>query len=369
MNRLFSLRTVPFLVAAPLLYVSLCNLVFCAKRDLRDVHILSDRSAAERPRHETRSPQVRSPLGRVPNLKVMSYNLNHVSRGNDNVPWNDPYYPPGSTEWQKIALNIRSLLKNPLKVEQNLRQIVAVIRREDPDIVFLQEADRGVIESYNRDTPLEIVEGAGYPYAIWGAKWSMDLGIRHVTGNAILSKYPIVAAENVPLNAVDGMYSYRRLFGAHTALVATIQAGDQRIRLVNTHLFSKKHGYEKKEEQVSNLLGMVADSPHPVIFGGDINSSIKRLKGNRASANDPALPLLYFSGLVCHNGFFDEDTLDYIFIKPGDPTRYLEQYKLPPVATDHPIIVSRIDLTTSPAAAQRDTKPGPASVFFANRTS
>lgn len=283
-------------------------------------------------------------VGRPVNLKVMSYNLNHSSRGNDNSPQNAPHFPPGTPEWKKICLSISLLLQDPGRLERNLVQITSLIAAEDPDIVFLQDVDRDVLESLGVDTAEWIARRAGYPYGIWGSKWSMDLGIKHVTGNAILSKYPILEAENIPLNPTDGKFFYRQFFGAHTLLAATVEIGGASVRLFNTHLYSKKYGYEKKEEQVAKFLDLVKTCRFPVIFGGDLNSSFSRLKSNKPASKDPTLPLLLRSGLVDPEGFFDEKTLDHILLRPGDPTRYLRKYKISPVATDHSIIVSLIEL-------------------------
>jgi len=355
----FGAKTVAFLGGALFIFAVVSGLIFGLSRDITEVYDLSPASKLAEtaaPPVAARFAGVRQSLGgeeerRTFNLKVMTYNLNHSSRGNDNSPQNTPYFPPGSPEWKKIYLSLSSLLKDPEKLERNLEQIVSLIAAEDPDILFLQEVDRDVIESLRVDTAQQIAQRTGYAYGIWGAKWSMDLGIKHITGNAILSKYPIVEVENIALNPTDGWFFYRRFLGLHTLLAATVLIEDTRVRLFNTHLYSKKHGYEKKEQQVEKLLDLVRRSPIPVIFGGDLNASFLRLQSNKPAANDPTLPLLLRSGLVDRRGFFDEDTLDYILLRPGDPTRYLRQYKIPPVATDHNIIVSLIELDLAPSGA------------------
>lgn len=275
-------------------------------------------------------------------LKVMSYNLNHASRGNDNSPQNIPYFHGGCPEWKKICISLFSLWKDPGRLERNLERIASQIIAEDPDIIFLQEADRDMPESFGVDTARWIARKTGYRWGVWGSKWSLDLGIKYVTGSAILSKYPIVEAENIPLNPIDGKFYYRRFLGVHAALTAIVEVGSVRVKLINTHLYSKKYGYEKKKEQVENLLDLVESSPYPLIVGGDFNASFARLHSNKPASKDPTLPMLLGSGLVSTQGFFDQQTLDYLLLRPGDPTWYLRMSKLPTGTTDHSIIVSEI---------------------------
>lgn len=324
------------------LYTISCALWFCGNRDLREVSVL----IGGRDRQSLAASTLPASSGVTNSIKILSYNLNHVSRGNDNIPQNDPYFPAGVPEWKKIGMSLRASFRDPGKMDRNMEAILGVIKQEAPDIVFLQEVDRDVLESFRIDTATAIAQRAGYQYAVWGPKWSMDLGIRHITGNAILSKYPIVEVENIPLNSIDGWHAYRKLVGVHTALVATLDMGpgNEKIKVINTHLYSKKFGYDKKKEQVDKLLEMVAASPYPIVVGGDFNCSYYRLQSNKPSSNDPTLPRLFFSGLLNEGGFFDEKSLDYLFLRKGDPTHYQQMYKLPPVATDHNIIVSVVGI-------------------------
>ena len=50
------------------------------------------------------------------------------------------------------------------------------------------------------------------------------------------------------------------------------------------------------------------------------------------------------------DGLHDENTLDYIFLRRGDPTRYAEMYKLPPTGTDRYIDVASIALPKASGA-------------------
>jgi len=333
-------------------------LLFALARDLQAVHDISPHrgGAADRLVRPSPGDVLARPVGHTPAgphriIKVMTYNLNHISRGNDNDPANDPHFPPGSSELTKMRLSLSALLREPRRIERNLEAIVGLIRRESPDIVLLQEADRSMLESGFVDAGRHIAAAAGYPHAVWGAKWSMRCGLEYVTGNAILSRYPIVEAENVPLNPLTWEHFHRKLFGAHTALKATIDIDGEPYTVLNTHLYSKKRNYWKKTEQVRRLLDLVSASPHPVIVGGDYNTSVARLESRRRSSHDPTLPLLDESGVIDMAGLYDEDTLDYVFLRRGDPTSYAGGVKLPPVATDHFINVAYIRLDAASTAA------------------
>ena len=191
-------------------------------------------------------------------IKVMTYRLNHVSRGNDNDPANELCIPPGVGELEKLWMSMVGLLGNPGRVEDNLSLITELIRSEAPDVLLLQEADRSMPESLWIDAAARIAGETGYPHAVWGPKWSMHCGLGYVTGNAVLSKYPILEADNVALNPIDWKHAHRKLFGVHSALSVVIDVGGEPYRFVNTHLYSRKHGNGKKAEQVKNLLEMVA---------------------------------------------------------------------------------------------------------------
>ena len=345
-----SIQNLATWIACGLAGIGINFVTFGLLRDIEAVEVLSPEESATPPtrvgvRHSR--PLSTSAWTDPRSVKVMTYNLNHTGRGNHNDPSNDLYFPPGTAEWSRLSASVSTHLRDPSRVQRNLEVITQFIRRQDPDILFLQEVDRSTPESMWVDTGMEIVHRTGYPYAVWGPKWTMICGIKYITGNAILSKYPIVEAENIALNPVDLPHGYRQLVGVHSALSATIEVNGQRLSCLNTHLYSKKHGYDKKAEQVERLVELVRDSPYPVIVGGDLNTSIRRLQGSAPSSLDPTLRILAESGLIDMRGIHDDDTLDYIFLRAGDPTGYLEMYKLPPVLTDHYINISLIAIPAS----------------------
>ena len=336
-------------LAAGAIFVGMTFVSFGLSREIERVDVLSSGAASERADRST--VRAATVFGDQPrrnadldprSLKVMTYNLNHVSRGDDNKSSNDPYFPAGTPEWYKVVSTIKTQVRDPTRVARHLEEIAQFILRENPDILLLQEVDRGTPDAMWEDTARELVERTGYPYAVWGPKWTLMCGVRYVTGNAILSKFPIVEAENIALNPIDFRHLYRQFVGVHTVLQATIDIDGQKLTCLNTHLYSKKSGYDKKAEQVNTLMALVDRSPHPVIVGGDLNTSLKRLRSKRPSALDPTLGMLTHSGLIDMRGIHDADTLDYIFLRAGDRTGYLDMYKMPPVATDHFINVSLI---------------------------
>jgi endonuclease/exonuclease/phosphatase family metal-dependent hydrolase len=337
------IRWLRLAAAGPMVFVAGGLLSFGTTRQVERVEYL--RVAETLPAPEAQARPVRHEG--VRRLKVLTYNLNHVSRGNDNDPQNDPYFPRGSSELRKLSISLPSLARDPGRVERHLQEMAALLRREDADIVLLQEADRGMAESLWVDAARELAQRAGYAHAVWAPKWTMRIGVPYVTGNAILSKHPIREARNVALNPLGWGVPHRKLFGAHTALEAVVDVGGQPLTVINTHLTSKRHNYPTKAEQVEALLARVAGSRHPVIVGGDLNTSVRRLRSDRPVSRDPTLPLLHASGLVDMQGVHDEDTLDYILLRQRDPTAYERMYKLPPVATDHYINVCVVALEQS----------------------
>ena len=113
-------------------------------------------------------------------------------------------------------------------------RIAQVITRAGADIVGFQEIDMHTRRVGGRDTVSGLVEATGLSYALFVPAMHFDGG---QYGTAILSRYPIVAGEGLPLPS--GLYEPRAL----GYVKITPDSGDP-LYFLNTHL-----SYESRRQQ------------------------------------------------------------------------------------------------------------------------
>jgi endonuclease/exonuclease/phosphatase family metal-dependent hydrolase len=141
-----------------------------------------------------------------------------------------------------------------------------------PDVVGLQEVLRHEPEDgqppANVDQAHQIAEGLGY-YSAYASAWNMGGGLQF--GNAILSRYPVLRARNLPLPVAVAGEEPRAL------LFVELDAPCGRVPVFNTHLSWKLHHGYVRERQVAFLAEQVQElapvgSSFPPILMGDFNA-------------------------------------------------------------------------------------------------
>ncbi|MCI0394394.1 MAG: endonuclease/exonuclease/phosphatase family protein, partial [Chloroflexi bacterium] len=155
----------------------------------------------------------------------------------------------------------------------DLEAVAQVIEANDPDVVGLQEVSRGWIINGSVDMLQWLSQRLAMPYV---SGPTGDL----VWGNAILSRYPIISAENVPIPP-------RSLLLLRGYVVAEIDAGRSTLRIVNTHLHHVEDDSVVRQEQVPALLAGWNGAPRTVIMG-DLN----------ATPDSPEMQQIAAAGLV-----------------------------------------------------------------------
>jgi len=100
------------------------------------------------------------------------------------------------------ALTVASFnIKRGSEVDYDMTRVAALIAQANPDIVGLQEVEVLSERTAGRDLVKELAEAAGYSH--WQFVKTMDnRGGEY--GTAILSRYPIVSFENLPLDIYEG---------------------------------------------------------------------------------------------------------------------------------------------------------------------
>jgi endonuclease/exonuclease/phosphatase family metal-dependent hydrolase len=193
------------------------------------------------------------------------------------------------------------------EVENRLRQMAEAIRAEDPDLVFLSEA-MTECDPCSVDQVAFLARECGLPYWAFGENYNFGLPFyRVVGGNAILSRYPLLAEANISLT---GRQPFWVTQNNRRALFASVEIGGQSIWLGSLH--NDSYSIRNNEDQIRQILMFLGD--RPCVLAGDFN----------AKPDETPIQLIRDSGLF--TGEFDglpsfpankpDQRIDFIFA-PG----------------------------------------------------
>lgn len=141
----------------------------------------------------------------------------------------------------------------------DLARVADEIEAWQPDLVLLQEVDRGRDRSGRVDQTRWLGRRLDM-HAVFGPNRRLRGG---VSGNAVLSRFPVVARANQPLPSRPGLY--RR-----GLLRVTVDVSGQRVDVFATHLeHASRH---VRREQARAVAERVQRSRVPVLVGGDLNA-------------------------------------------------------------------------------------------------
>ncbi len=198
------------------------------------------------------------------------------------------------------------VLMNSGEVEGNLDALAAKIKLVDPDVLLVQEIDTNSKRSAYIDQVQYLLDTTDLNYAVYASQWRADYvpsdGVGPVdSGNAILSKYPLVDAERValpPIGEQDGLTQYFYLKRNMLQARVDIEGRDD-VVVVNVHTAAYSSDGTKKVQidLFKEKLDELAAAGKTVLGGGDLN----------------ALPpgsdqLVGFDDFVCEaDGDFDAD--------------------------------------------------------------
>ncbi|CAM1343890.1 endonuclease/exonuclease/phosphatase family protein [Tenacibaculum amylolyticum] len=179
--------------------------------------------------------------------------------------------------------NNRAVEKPKELFDENLKTVTTEFKKVNPDIIAFQEIDYGANRSYEIDQEDEIAK-LGYNYIAKGVNWdkkyvpfpywppSMHFG-KVVSGQSILSKYPLKDYERIVLDRVADSPFYRNAFYLDRLLQVvkvTIQGKDVVVMNVHLEAFDKKTRVQQIKK-VSALFQEYAKN-YPTILLGDFNS-------------------------------------------------------------------------------------------------
>lgn len=213
------------------------------------------------------------------------------------------------------------------------RRIGELIRQAQPDLVAVQEADRGAERTKRADQPAIYQQVTGL-HGWYGPAMPFQGG---EYGQMLLSRWPLVEPKVFRLPGTPG--SEPRI--ATTALVDVPGIG--RIRWVNAHLDASRADNDRWE-QAGALLQEFGRDGVPTLMGGDFNDTpesrvMQRLLAPTSGWEDTAA--LYPAPTNPAND--PRTRIDYILSSPRGRWQVVEAVVLPDaVASDHRPVVATL---------------------------
>jgi endonuclease/exonuclease/phosphatase (EEP) superfamily protein YafD len=148
-----------------------------------------------------------------------------------------------------------------LRFAEKTREAAAEIHADSilagADLLLLQEMNRAGTEYLAKELGRHHVYAAAYVHPHHA----------ELFGNAILSRWPIVATEALALPHGTPLTGHRRI-----ALAATIQLADRTLRVVTTHTATMIVDQSKRLAQARAVLDSLGQTAGPQIIGGDFNT-------------------------------------------------------------------------------------------------
>ena len=140
----------------------------------------------------------------------------------------------------------------------DLARIAEVIRRERPDLVGLQEVDRGVERTGRRDQIAELARLTKMEYAFAP---NLQFQGGHY-GVAVLSRHPVTEIDH-------RRYGHLRVAERRGFIRVAVRVGGRTVNFVTTHL-DYQHA-DNRLYETKQLLAALADIRTPLIVAGDFN--------------------------------------------------------------------------------------------------
>lgn len=218
----------------------------------------------------------------------------------------------------------------------NLERVAELIRKEGADVVLLQEVDRGTERSGRVDQLARLMSLTKF-HGAFGKSLDYQGGDY---GIAILSRWPVVASETIPLPVVPPQTRAGGSIEPRVALVADIAAPGGTVRIFNTHLDASREETYRLQE-LDHLLAAIG-TKRPLLAGGDFNAEPGSRVHERAVAAG-----LRDAWLECGSGdgltfpaHAPVKRIDDLFLRDG--ARCSEARVIATEASDHRPVVIRV---------------------------
>jgi len=182
-----------------------------------------------------------------------------------------------------------------LRLEDQLRAFGSDAGMPSPDVLLINEVDRGCTRSGDRNVAREYARALGmcYVYGVeflelprfWGPDGSVRRPCEH--GNAIVSRYPLGNVRLIRHRRTRSWHStVQRILhigqprlGGRVALAADARIGERMLRVYSVHFESGRHGHGSsapdayRKAQAQELIEDASELKRGVVIGGDMNVS------------------------------------------------------------------------------------------------
>jgi len=241
------------------------------------------------------------------------------------------FFPTASRTLRVMTYNIHVGIGMDKKLD--LQRIADVINRQHPDLVGLQEVDRGVKRTQQMDEIAELAKLTRMDYA-----FAFNLAYQGGQyGVAILSRLPITATEH---------WHFKNLREAERRgfIRAEVSYHGRKLNFVTTHLdyqFDDGRVFETQQ-----LLAALKDVKGPLIISGDFNDVPD---GNayqlmRADFDDAWVASANTLSGLSYPADKPAKRIDYIFARRTDALRAKRTWTVETLASDHIPVVADLEV-------------------------
>ncbi|MDY7227645.1 endonuclease/exonuclease/phosphatase family protein [Hyalangium rubrum] len=144
---------------------------------------------------------------------------------------------------------------------RGLEGVAEVIRQARPDIVALQEVDRGSRRAQGQDQAAVLAERTGLMYQAHFRTTDLFGG---AYGIALLSRFPVEALAQYPLPVPRGAEP-------RTVVHAVMQVGGREVSIYLTHLIRQPFNSDIRMRQSAIITALLAKDSRPKLLMGDLN--------------------------------------------------------------------------------------------------
>lgn len=207
----------------------------------------------------------------------------------------------------------------------NLDTFIDMLAQARPDVIALQEVDFASRRSYFMDQPGETARGAGYRFAAEAVNWDrryvpfpywpprVQFG-KIVSGQAVLSRFPIASHERVVLRRPPNPFYYDAFYLDRLIQVVRIEIGEKTLVVLNVHL--EAFDRETREKQAREVLKVYRayKNDFPVLLLGDFNCVPPGAPQKKDFSDEPGTD---FTGEETMALFLGQEGLKQAFPAPG----------------------------------------------------
>lgn len=247
-------------------------------------------------------------------LTLVSYNIGYLS---------------GLTNNQAVA-------RSKQLFDDNLSGAIAALQPLNPDIIALQEIDLDSKRSYGVNQVDALATGLDFSTAGLAINWnknyvpfpywpiSAHFG-KIVSGQAVLSRYPIVENQRVVLEKVASRpFFYNAVYLDRLAQITQVQLQDGSLIVINIHLEAFDNPTRLNQTRAVRELAETYAQEFPVLVVGDFNSAVNRPEEGERSIEimtesqvfTSATPQDQWASQPTYPSEPPEHKLDYVFYTP-----------------------------------------------------